>query len=289
MSAARNREAVERCFDESVMKSLTTEVLADCHQKHGGADGFLFLTQRRDGAKTRGWKGINTEAQRHRGPLGAEVIEGITNPQSGFTLIEMLVVISVIAILAAMIVQLGPLASRKKIEGRARSELAQLETVIESYKSKKGFYPPSNAKDVTRPPLFYELAGTVKTNNNYETVDRKAQITSTPNQLTSFFGVDGFINSMGSRDDQDATAAEPFHKNLKDTQVFEDKDPQGNRVKDDQGNYIKYLGINYRGPDGEFSRWRYNSANPTNNPEGFDVWVELDVGGQTKIFGNWKQ
>ena len=195
----------------------------------------------------------------------------------GFTLIELLVVISVIGILAAMVVMLAPMASRKNVEGKVKGELNQLITVIETYKAKKGFYPPSNPKDVTRPPLYYELLGTelVDGGTRYRTLNGASDIAR--GDVAQAYGIDGFVNSTRDKADADAPPAEALHKNLKDGQV------------ESQQNGVKYLAVRAKGPDGEYSRWRYNSTNPTNNPESFDLWVEVTVSGAPKIYGNWKQ
>src|SRR5436189_1020976 len=75
----------------------------------------------------------------------------------GFTLIELLVVIAIIGILAGLIMYLLPGISEKKVRSRVQVELATVITQIESYKLKKGFYPPDNPGRPDRPPLYYEL------------------------------------------------------------------------------------------------------------------------------------
>ena len=94
-------------------------------------------------------------------------------PCRAFTLVEMLVVIAVIAILAALIAPLAGNASKTGKINRTKAELAQLETAIEAYKNKKGFYPPSNANSTNAMwnPLFYELTGTL-TDKNQTTYQR---------------------------------------------------------------------------------------------------------------------
>ena len=35
--------------------------------------------------------------------------------------------------------------------------------------------------------------------------------------------------------------------------------------------------------------WRYNSSSPTNNPNSFDLWIELNLGGKTFLVCNWSK
>jgi type II secretory pathway pseudopilin PulG len=86
----------------------------------------------------------------------------------------LLVVIAVIAILASLIFPITAAVNKNKIRSRTQSELAQLETAIESYKAKLGFYPPSDTNFLAPNVLFYELRGTTfnSANNSYETLDK---------------------------------------------------------------------------------------------------------------------
>ena len=52
-----------------------------------------------------------------------------------FSLIELLVVISIIAVLAGLVVGVAPVAGKRMREARIRAELAALVTAIESYKA----------------------------------------------------------------------------------------------------------------------------------------------------------
>ena len=68
-----------------------------------------------------------------------------TRAPAAFTLIELLVVIGVIVLLAALDLSRHARPSRPPRPGtRARAELTQIETAIETYKTKLGFYPPDN-------------------------------------------------------------------------------------------------------------------------------------------------
>ena len=95
----------------------------------------------------------------------------------GFTLLEVLVVIAVVAVLAAITLSISGGAREKAAQDRARSELAVLSTALERYRSVYGSYPqdeqdpeglllalsgtrtPSGATDDRAP--FITLAGLV--------------------------------------------------------------------------------------------------------------------------------
>ena len=63
--------------------------------------------------------------------------------RGGFTVVEILVAITVIAILAAMLIPVVGSAMRRAKEFAIQSEMAQLDLAIEHFKSDHGFYPPS--------------------------------------------------------------------------------------------------------------------------------------------------
>ncbi|MEI8234549.1 MAG: type II secretion system protein GspG [Verrucomicrobiota bacterium] len=63
----------------------------------------------------------------------------------GFTLVELLVVISIITILAALTLSTVGYANKKAAMDRARAEIAGLEVALESYKVDNGDYPRDSA------------------------------------------------------------------------------------------------------------------------------------------------
>lgn len=199
-------------------------------------------------------------------------------PTRAFTLIEMLVVISIIAILATMVVGINKAATQKRIHSRVKVELTQLETVIESYKTTKGHYPPDNPNGPITNALFYELTGTISTNEGGAPVFRTLSGAETISKgtISTFFGVDAFINSAPSVED-----VKNFHQNLKPGQYKEISSSPD----------VEVLVVPYRGPEpfAKINPWRYNSSNPTHNPDAFDLWAEVIINNKTVIIGNWKE
>jgi prepilin-type N-terminal cleavage/methylation domain-containing protein len=103
-----------------------------------------------------------------------------------FTLIEMLVVIAIIGIVAALVVNLTAGAQAAKRNAVVNSEKAKLQMMIENYQAKLNYFPPDNGNLATPTttslgsaqyylnydgwaatnPLLYELTGAIITNNN---------------------------------------------------------------------------------------------------------------------------
>ena len=61
--------------------------------------------------------------------------------KAGFTLVELLVVIAVIAILAALMLRIAGYANRHAALARAKTEIDALTAALESYKADHGDYP----------------------------------------------------------------------------------------------------------------------------------------------------
>lgn len=61
--------------------------------------------------------------------------------KQGFSLIELLVVMAIIAILMGLVIGVSGAVTRKAAEARARAEISDLMQEIEIYKSDKGSYP----------------------------------------------------------------------------------------------------------------------------------------------------
>jgi prepilin-type N-terminal cleavage/methylation domain-containing protein len=179
-----------------------------------------------------------------------------------FTLIEMLVVIAIIGILAALIVAGLSRAGGAKVRSRVQTELAGLVAAIGQYYKEHGYYPQDNRNNSALSPLYHEL-----TTN------------AIPDSLTNDFGITGIAN-LGPK-------AQNFYKSLK---------PSGYVLYKKNGPDESYLlAVPYKGPNpiagvgGEINPWHYNSSKPVHNPDSFDLWAEVIVGGKTNIIGNWKE
>jgi prepilin-type N-terminal cleavage/methylation domain-containing protein len=175
-----------------------------------------------------------------------------------FTLVEMLVVIAIIGILAALILGVLPSVTEKRTRSRVKTELAAVETVIASYKEKKGFFPPDNLLLTNRPSLYYELTAT-------DLPPKPNPIRDAAEQM----GITNIVN-VGAEDSHN------FYKNVRQSQVTEI-------------NGVQFLGIKTKGPNDEtFVTFWYDSHSPNrHNHEGFDLWVDVKVSGKIERIGNW--
>src|SRR4051812_41199573 len=81
--------------------------------------------------------------------LNSNLMPGFLKKERAFTLIELLTVISIIGLLAAMILGIAPLATAASRKSRMNSEHQRLLAAIDSYKAELGNYPPDNPANKT--------------------------------------------------------------------------------------------------------------------------------------------
>jgi prepilin-type N-terminal cleavage/methylation domain-containing protein len=209
--------------------------------------------------------------------------------RSAFTLIEILVVISIVAILSALILATAGYAVTKARRARVETELATLETAIQSYKAAKGFYPQDDPNNYSMSPLFYELTGTTITlvggvpSSYFSSVSGDTLNVAT--DFTNIYNgaVSGFVNASS-----DATQVQNFFgATAKSART-------GRIVTSGVTNSI--FGVVVPGPvqfpttnGSTISPWYYNSSNPTNNPGSYDLWMDVFYSGKTNRISNWSQ
>ena len=217
---------------------------------------------------------------------------------SAFTLIELLVVISIIAILAGFTIPVMSSLKRRELINKTLGEMAQLQTAIDSYKAAYGFYPPGNGnttagtlKSALTNQLYFELLGTTNLNTTtgvFQTLDGSAQI-STAN-ATKTFTVSGIMNSSKPNGEDTSQQARNFLSDLRVNQsaVLFTNGTDVVRIlvasvgEPDQAYHP--LGPNVTG----LNPWRY--AYPgINNPNSYDLWVQLSINGATNLICNWNK
>lgn len=165
---------------------------------------------------------------------------------------------------------------------------------IDGYKDKLGHYPPDNAVagdplHYAHSPLFYELRGTTAVMVNgtvtaFNTLDGSVSIT--PANVSAAFGIGGFINCTRTAGDE----GQPAQKFLPDLSAGQYGDTTVN------GANCRLLGCAFDGPNAfaadptsprKFNPWSYNSSSPTNNPNSYDLWVDITIGSKVYRINNW--
>jgi len=214
-------------------------------------------------------------------------------PTRAFTLIELLVVIAVIAILAALVIPVSGAVRAAGTKRRAMAELTEVETLIESYKEKLGHYPPDNPGNPLLNQLYYELMGTTNDSRNYITLDGSATVPIL--SVSALFGpkVSGFVNSTKGGGGDEGGGATKFIKGLKPGQIAMFRpSPNANGP-------VLLVGVPWqKGPPPfdvplltgtNLNPWRYNMSTPTNNPNTYDLWLDVVIGGKPFRICNWNK
>ena len=244
---------------------------------------------------------MNTSAIKNEIPVAPQhpvwFTLSIRNPQSAirnsraFTLIELLVVISIIGVLAALTIPVLTAIKKTQYLSHANAELAQLEAAIGNYHDARGFYPPDCANGPLTNQLYYELGGTAynSTTKIYTSLDGSSSMPANDVPLVFGAGVGGFMNSSQPGGGEDAVAAKNFLPELKSRQYA---------TISVSGKDAKLLLCSVGGPDqtysplggsySGFNPWRY-LANGTNNPGGYDLWVQLQIKGKKYLICNWSK
>jgi hypothetical protein len=157
----------------------------------------------------------------------------------------------------------------------ARAQLRALTVAINDYKTDLNEYPSDNPNDPSRPPLFYELTGV--------STDKAGRFTNDVSGQKGFsakppFPQDGFRNTRA-----DGSAGKNYYAELKPKQYEQPQDPS------DPYKGYWFLVVPVRGPNPDFNPFHYNSTNPTNNPNSYDLWVDIVPRGKVIRIDNWSK
>jgi prepilin-type N-terminal cleavage/methylation domain-containing protein len=213
-------------------------------------------------------------------------------PSRAFTLIELLVVIAIIAVLAALTFPAVGGVKLMIMRARAKSELTQLETAIERFKQKLGYYPPDNPGNWAVPPLYYELLGTTNDGASFRTLDDSAQmpVAALASGATPFgANITGFVNCNRPGKGDDAPSATAFASGLKPNQFMA-------ITNGTDATACLVLGSGIPGPlvyqtqlGAKLNPWRYNCSSPRYNTKSYDLWIDVTAGGKTNRICNWSE
>jgi prepilin-type N-terminal cleavage/methylation domain-containing protein len=236
--------------------------------------------------------GVDAERSGRRRPRSQRTPqcgEGALQPakrRHAFTLIELLTVIAVIGILAAMLFPVFGGVKKRSYLNHANAEMAQLETALDRYKAAFGFYPPGNPNNALVNQLYFELEGTTNNGGRFYTLDGSAQISS--NNATTLFGVGGFVNCNGvNASAENGPVARNFLPELKPNQI-------ATYTTNPTPDVVNIIVSSVGGPDAAYQPLGLQGVNPwryvypgTNNPSAYDLWVQLVIGGKTNLVCNW--
>ncbi len=245
---------------------------------------------------------LRVEKQPDAAPFNSRYPLSTFHYQLAFTLIELLVVISIIGILAGFTIPALKAFKRISIINQTNGEMAQLETAIDSFKAAYGFYPPCNPRynpanvatrdDAFFNPLYFELLGTTNNNGVYQTLNGSASIAASAlAAATSPLGVSGFVNCMKVGAGEDAPVARSFITGLKPKEYWIDVT---NGI--DTAHPVSLLVAAVGGPDDGYKPLNTSGLNPwryvcpgVNNPNSYDLWVQLVISGKTNLICNWNK
>lgn len=201
--------------------------------------------------------------------------------QRAFTLVEILVVIAIIGVLAAVGTQGAKIAARKRDRARVEAHLERLKLVIDDYKLRHGTYPPDNPATPDRQPLYYELRSVYKVPSGLAVGTPSSQEIVTRTALQAAFGpfYDVYNQIDPSVPKRRDNVSKDHLPTLRTDEYFQD------------ASGIRYLRV----PVPDYSSgpflWKYNCSGPVNNPTTYDIWAVYPESGDVNrmiTIGNWK-
>jgi prepilin-type N-terminal cleavage/methylation domain-containing protein len=216
--------------------------------------------------------------------------------KSGFTLVELLTVIAIIGVLAAFTMPVLRSVGRTTKIARAGAEMVAIESALDNYKSQYGFYPPGSGNGAAAAvvnQLYYELTGVTNVTLNstpcYQTLDGGSIVGT--GFFANLFHVGGVMNCCKNAGEE-VTQAKSFLY-LKPNQIG------SLPITNSFGGYAVNLQVtSVGGPDAAYQPMGFPGLNPfrylaprpaNNNANGYDLWIQLVIGGKTNLVSNWSQ
>jgi prepilin-type N-terminal cleavage/methylation domain-containing protein len=206
---------------------------------------------------------------------------------TAFTLIEMLTVITIMGIIAALVVTMGQTASQKKKTTAVEGEKQKLITLINNYQAKLNYYPPDNgllatlAVNMNNPvsfsnydamaatnPLLYELTG----GSNNGAAGTLTVFNSSNASLTVAIQTYSNIFNRGGIGNGDAQEPHNFFQPLPSTKEYA---PYNATVNPPicgllvPADFMPGQTVNF---------WHYDSSTTNrHNMNSYDLWAEFDT------------
>ena len=206
----------------------------------------------------------------------------ISKTKRAFTLVELLVVISIIALLAALTVGLYSRVKGKTVESAIFAEMEQVKLALQSYKEdpKHGVFPPSGPLGNNK--LYYYLSGEAELMKSFGL--------RPPQSFTVDFTTLAQLHDLDPGKIKKRRMEDGIKNLLPNLKMKQFDETQGSR-NSPIGNLYSPLPDETH-PKGR-APWNYNSGNPTNNLETYDLWVTIwdkdDSGTLVPLrkIGNW--
>jgi prepilin-type N-terminal cleavage/methylation domain-containing protein len=121
-------------------------------------------------------------------------MKSISKTKRAFTLVELLVVITIIALLAALTVGLYSRVKGKTVESAILAEMEQVKLALQSYKEKHGNFPPSGPAGNNR--LYYYLSGEAELMRSPDLTDLTQLHSMDPGEIKKRRMKDGIKNLL---------------------------------------------------------------------------------------------
>ena len=215
-------------------------------------------------------------------------------PRQAFTLIEMITVITIMAIIAALVVSMGQHASQEKKMRAVDAEKNRLITMIDSYFAKLNYYPPDNGALVSNTlnlsfydalaatnPLIYELIGATNTNTSLVVFNTSNNVSVLPaSTYQSIFNRGGIANG-------DTLEPHNFYQPGPSTKEYAAYYTNSNPYVCGVLVPVEFTNIQVA------NFWHYDSSTTNRHNLGtYDLWAEFSIGSKggrpiLKTNGNW--